>query len=143
MRSARQIHSSSGSFASGRSGIRYSRLITDSVSSAKSDPLVEQKNLLGKVAKVPSVSPSSPYAPARKHSGAVEEKILKKSKQDPNPTSPRVTLAMARTLALSREASYFLPAIHNLRKIYRIKNRQGPFPGRTPVTGVITPSIIF
>jgi hypothetical protein len=89
MRSARQIHSSSGSFASGRSGIRYSRLITDSVSSAKSDPLVEQKNLLGKVAKVPSVSPSSPYAPARKHSA---KELLKRrfSRNQSRTRIPRV-----------------------------------------------------
>jgi hypothetical protein len=69
--------------------IRYSRLITDSVSSAKSDPLVEQKNLLGKVAKVPSVSPSSPYAPARKHSA---KELLKRrfSRNQSRTRIPRV-----------------------------------------------------
>ena len=29
-----------------------------------------------------------------------------------------------------------------LAQICRIKNKQGPFPGRTPVMGVITPSTI-
>ena len=46
-------------------------------------------------------------------------------------------------LHLSRATSYCLPATHNLRKIFRIKNKQGPFPGRTPVSGVITPSTIL
>src|SRR5882724_13623822 len=46
-------------------------------------------------------------------------------------------------LHLSHAASYFLPATHNLRKIYRIKNKQGSFPGRPPVTGVITPLNYF
>ncbi len=43
-------------------------------------------------------------------------------------------------LHLFHVTSYFLPATLNLRKIYRIKNKQGSFPGRTPVAGVITPS---
>src|SRR5438132_7774855 len=38
-------------------------------------------------------------------------------------------------LHLSHPTSYFLPATHNLRKICRIKNKQGSFPGKDPCHG--------
>src|SRR5437867_11677889 len=74
----------------------------------------------------------------------IAEKVLRKSLyQETWGKRLGQSLPWREILHLSRATSYFLPATHNLRKIYRIKNKQGPFPGRTPVTGVITPSNYF
>jgi hypothetical protein len=52
------------------------------------------------------------------------------------------SLPRRETQHLTDATSYFLSAIQTLHKLYRIKNKQGSFPGRTPVAGVTTPSTI-
>jgi hypothetical protein len=74
----------------------------------------------------------------------IAEKVLRKSLyQETWEKRLGRSLPWPEILHLSHATSYFLPATHNLRKIYRIKNKQGSFPGRTPVTGVITPLNYF
>jgi hypothetical protein len=55
----------------------------------------------------------------------------------------RAILAMAGNPACVSCDFLFSSRDSQLAQIYRIKNKQGPFPGRTPVSGVITPSIIL
>ena len=74
----------------------------------------------------------------------IAEKVLRKSFV-PGNWEKRLwrSLPWREILHLSHATSYLLPATHNLSKICRIKNKQGSFPGRTPVTGVITPLNYF
>lgn len=108
--------------------------------SEKSDPLVEQKNLLGKVPMVPSVSLSSAHAPATKHFPFCSAKeLLREDSQEikAGPESHEYSRDSCHG-GNSGSVSCFLFSSRDPQLAQRnieSKNKQGSFPGRPPVCG--------